>query len=302
MSTAERIILGIDAALANATATVSDEEVAGQAAAELLIPLASKGWLVDISSGGPVSVVLDAGSPQIMQSIWTSGARCTGFGPETLEVKVETADDAAITVNALTWHDGEYRTESAEGAVPYNGLEQPNVGPTDAQLAEIMLQGRFHRLDRLAEGAEVTRQFVRHTFTHTATPAAGQFLFVPWISAGWGFELDFNPSSGQASFGQVYEPGSGRPLKRWEIDLDYFQERDLWTRLHRNFIDNSTKELRLWIVREPADLANFYEKSGVFWARFDATTESSGIVSTTEARVNKTRMLAVERFGVEKVQ
>lgn len=301
MSTAERIILGIDHAFANATATVSDEVVAGQADAELMIPMASKGWLVDISSGGPVDVVLDAGSPQIMQSIWTSGARCIGFGPEALEVKIETASDAAILTDVTVWRDGPYRTESAESAEPYRGLAQPNIGPTDAQLADIMLQGRFHRLDRLAEGAEVTRQFTRHTFTHP-TPAGGQRLFIPWISGGWGFELDFNPAAGQGSFGQVYELGSGRPLKRWEIDLDYVQERDLWTRLHRNFIDNSTEELRLWIVRQPDDLANFYEKSGVFWARFDATTEGTGIVSTTGSRVNSTRMLAVERFGVEKVQ
>lgn len=301
MSTVERIILGIDHAFANAAVTPSSEVVAGQAEAELMIPPGNAGWRVDISTGGPVSVVLDAGSPQIMQAIWTSGARCTGFGPEALEVKVETASTAAIDADVTEWHDGPYRTESVEGAIPYKGLEQPNVGPTAAQLAEIMLQGRFHRLDRLAEGAEVTRQFVRHTFTHTATPAAGQFLFIPWISVGWGFELDFNPASG-ASFGQVYEPGSGRPLKRWEIDLTYVQERDLWPRLHRDFIDNSTEELRLWIVRETDDLANFYEKSGVFWARFDATTEGTGIVSSTGARVNETRMLAVERFGVETVQ
>ena len=254
--------LGFYAKLKNGTATASDEEVGGEAS-NLLFPPHDNGWLVDLADGGPESVVFNAGAAVDLNAIYVDGARCTGFGPEDLRIKIETASDVGITADVTEWTDGggalvPYRMEAAGPAVPYLDMTQPNVGPTDAQLLRHMADGRLRFLSE--QSTSLSRQYVRVTFDHTATPAAGQELFVPWIWGGYAWSPQFNPDYGEASFDLVRESGPDRYLYKLSVVLQVLREDEIFRRWWTDFLVEEGPQNRMWVWLFPDARERFYEQ------------------------------------------
>jgi len=292
----KRMTLGFPAKLKNGTATASDEEVGGEAS-NLLLPPHDSGWLVDLADGGPESVVFNVGAAVELNAIWIDGARCTGFGPEDLRIKIETASDVGFTTDVTDWTGGliPYRMTNPVSPVPYKDMTQPNVGPTDAQLLRHMADGRLRFLAQ--QDTALDRQFVRVTFDHTATPAAGQELFVPWIWGGWAWTPTFNPDYGKVAV-ELLPEANGRQLYKLSVTLQAVRDDEIYRRLWTDFLVEEGEENRLWAWLFPDQPERFYENAftcQAFPGAIDYESNYDADGHNTQVPVD-----LVERFGYEK--
>lgn len=294
----EKVLIGWPPRWLDASFVASSEE-AGGPAGDLALPGADSGWLVDMSAGTEVSVVIDAGVPVDLNGIFLDNALCTGFGAEDLRVKVETASDVGITTDVTEWTSGggslvPYRMASAGPAAARLDMTQPGIGPTDAELNELMADGRFRHLSQLE--TKVSRRFARLTFDHTATPAAGQFLELAHAWGGLAVNLDFNPQHGKISPRRVAEPNN-RFLYALKLTTQIIREDELWTRIQGEFFERHGVQNRAWIWYQPDFLERFYKQAfmaQVFQEPIEITAEFDETAYKTDWALD-----FVERFSVE---
>ena len=300
----EPALLGFENHFADATFTEPNGFLTAGDVDELAIPMADEGVVLDMDSDtspGDRQIVIDtglAGSAREIGAILISGARCTGFAPEDLQVQVET-DTSTAFASPTDWTGVvDFRIQSPDAGVPYRGLEQPNKGPTPTQLLKIQSFGRYRHLARRPVGSEVAHAAARITLSRVGATSPGDELFISDIWAGWGFLLDFNPGPGKFTSGVRYETGNQRALHRFELEIQFAQERDLWVRIFEDFVIEQGEENRGWISWDEGNPQNFYTKFMMGRFTVDDVSYLGGHL-TDEAHPNTLQVAIDEKINLE---
>ncbi len=306
MSGSERfILLPIGEGAWDSAAITASSEFAGGEGANVVTARQDRGWFFDFST--PQTLTFDLGpDPPALNFVFLGGLEVSGPGLAAQHVRVEwDSDDDAGFVSPTSWGAKSYAIRADGAPAPRLDMAQPNLGLADAELPQIMAQGRLHsyfRAPGLSPG--VAQRYHRLTISHSTFPDPGQRGYLPMVFGGWGWQPDGAQwAPGDLSRRHVQRP-NGEVLRGWQFRCQAVLEDAYHLKLLEWFTNNGSRN-RAVFWQDPGCENRFIQNCALVQVldlsanQRAGTFRSAGVLGAESALSYSVAFNLIERFNDE---